>query len=84
MKEIGVRELKERASDVIRSVREEKESFLITYRGRAVARLAPIRDRTSSEEFEDIWAQMDKLAEEISSEWPEGVSAVEAVCEQRR
>jgi len=84
MKAIGVRELKERTSDVIRSVRDERESFVITYRGRPVARLGPIRDRTSSEEFEDIWAEMDKLAVEISKKWPKGVSAVEAVQEQRR
>ncbi len=84
MKEIGVRELKERTSDVIRSVRDERESFVITYRGRPVARLAPIRERTSNEEFEDIWAEMDKLAVEISKKWPKGVSAVEAVQEQRR
>jgi hypothetical protein len=35
------------------------------------------------EESERIWAEMDKLAEEISKEWPKNASAVEAISEQR-
>ena len=35
-------------------------------------------------EWKKIWAEMDELASEISKKWPKGVSAVEAVREQRR
>lgn len=36
------------------------------------------------EKAKRIWAAMDKLAEQITKEWPEGVSAVDAIKEQRR
>jgi prevent-host-death family protein len=83
MEEIGVRELKEKASEVIRRVREDKQSYTVTYRGRVVARLVPA-DRADEDDFEEIWADMDRLAEEIGKKWPKGVSAVDAVREQRR
>jgi prevent-host-death family protein len=34
---IGIRELRERASEVIRRVREEKAEYIITYQGQPVA-----------------------------------------------
>lgn len=39
---IGIREFKQKASYILRQVRENKEEFIITYRGRSVARLIPI------------------------------------------
>ncbi len=85
MPEIGVRELKENASEVLRRVREEKATYRITYRGRVVAELAPT-DTSDQEDddWEKIWAEMDRLGQAISKKWPPGVSAVEAVREQRR
>ena len=82
--EIGVRDLKERTSEIIRRVREEKESFDITYRGRVVAWLIPIVRPSGEEDWRAIWAEMDRTAEEIGKKWPKGVSAVDAVREQRR
>jgi prevent-host-death family protein len=85
MREIGVRELKERASDVIRSVRENHETFSITYRGRVVARLMPVGNGKVDEAEEDaLWDEIDELAAEIGRRWPKGVSAADAVLEQRR
>jgi len=85
MEEIGVRELKENASEVLRRVRETGESYTITYRGRAVAHLVPAdSERDERAEWEKIWAEMDETAAEISKKWPKGVSAVEAVRDQRR
>ena len=85
MPDIGVRELKENASEVLRAVREEKATYRITYRGRVIAELAPAADSDHEhEDWERIWAEMDELAQEISKKWPRGVSAVDAVREQRR
>ena len=85
MREIGVRELKERTSEILRHVREDHEAFDITYRGRVVARLMPAASDQIDEAEEDaLWAEMDELAKEISRKWPKGVSAAEAVAEQRR
>jgi len=85
MQEIGIRELKQRASDILKRVREKRETITITYRGRAVARLVPVEGReTRVAEALAIWAEMDTLAQEIGAHWPPGVTAAEAVQEQRR
>lgn len=84
MSEIGVRELKLHTSAILRRIRENNESFEVTHRGRVIARIVPVTTTVSSRAGSDIWQDMDELAEEIAASWPSGVSAVEAVSEQRR
>jgi len=85
MGEIGIRELRQRASEILRRVREQGESFAITYRGRVVARLVPVAEPERRRAGAGaVWADMDELAQEIASCWPVGVSVEEAVLEQRR
>jgi prevent-host-death family protein len=85
MPEIGVRELKEHTSEVLRRVREEKTTYRITHRGRVVAELTPTSDaEREHEEWEKIWAEMEKLGKEITRKWKGTASAVDAVVEQRR
>ena len=85
MRAIGVRELKERASQVLRRVRERGEEIEVTHHGRVVARLIPVpqerrRRRTSAA----AWSTLDRVAREIGARWPKGRSAVNAVREGRR
>ena len=47
MGEIGIRELKQRANEILRQVREEQETFTVTYRGKVVAKLVPIVDMST-------------------------------------
>lgn len=47
MPEIGVRQLKNEASEIIRSVREQKAEYVITLRGEPVAVLRPIQPAIS-------------------------------------
>ena len=85
MTKVGITELKTRTSDIIRRVRDANETFLITNRGRPVAKLTPIQDtETKIARDLSILKEMDRLAEEITKHWPEGVSAVDAVREVRR
>ena len=84
MAEIGVRGLKENTSEIIRRVREEKESFNITYRGRVVAWLVPIETPDEPEDWRKVWADMEETAAKIGKRWRSGQSAAEAVSEQRR
>ncbi len=84
MTEIGIRELKQRTSEILRHVREEKETISITYRGRVVARLVPVDKAGKRARDNQVWTDMDELAAEIGARWPVGVTAVEAVREQRR
>jgi prevent-host-death family protein len=84
MERIGVRELKEQASEIIRRVREEGDSFEVTYRGRAVALMVPVREPSNSLSSDAFMERWDALADAIGAAWPKGVSALSAVNEQRR
>lgn len=84
MEQVGIRELKEQASEIVRRVREDGDSFEVTYRGRAVARLVPVQQTDSPMTTEEWIKGWHALGEEIGKLWPPGVSAVEAVREQRR
>ncbi|MBI4287253.1 MAG: type II toxin-antitoxin system prevent-host-death family antitoxin [Chloroflexi bacterium] len=84
MEQIGSRELKQKASEVLRRVREGGETISITYRGRIVARLVPVNKKTEKAETLGVWADMDEVAAEIGARWPVGVTAAKAVREQRR
>ena len=80
---VGIRELKQNASEIIRRVREEGREIQVTYRGEVVALLIPVARSTPQEEGQ-AWAEIDHLAAEIGARWPAGVSAQEAVTESRR
>lgn len=85
MDRIGVRELKQHTSEVLRRVRESKETVAITHRGRVIARLVPVEETPAVlPEASRVWADMEELAQQIGALWPAGVSALEAVREQRR
>jgi prevent-host-death family protein len=82
---VGIRELKARASQVIRRVRERGEEIEVTHHGKVVARLVPVsrstvRNRTSA----SAWSTLDRVAREIAATWPKGHSATAAVREGRR
>ena len=82
---VGVRELKQQASSLLRRVRERGEVVSITYRGKVVARLVPVvLEDERLLETSRVWAELDALAAEIGAHWPEGESAAEAVQQQRR
>lgn len=83
MEQIGIRELKAQTSEILRRVREDGDSFEITYHGRAIARVVPIAGR-SAPPLADFWKEWDQLSQAISSAWPSDVSAVDAIREERR
>ena len=85
MKSVGARELKENAGEVLRRVREQRESIEITWHGRAIARLVPVTAaKAEPKNLAKIWSDLDRLSEEIGARWPKGVTAAGAVREQRR
>jgi prevent-host-death family protein len=85
MRSIGVRELRQNTSRVLRQVREKGEQIEVTYRGRAVARLIPIsRPAPQRRDAGGIWSDLDKLAAEIGARWRGTGGAREAVREGRR
>jgi prevent-host-death family protein len=81
MAEIGVRELKNHTSEIVREVREERAEYVITYRGRPVARLVPI---PAEEGDKQALEELERLSQEISTQWKSAKSAVELLTEMRR
>lgn len=84
LERIGVRELKENASEIMGRVRDHHDMDEITYRGRVITRLVPIAELGTVESPESFWAELDRITAEIGKRWPGGVTAGEAVAEQRR
>jgi prevent-host-death family protein len=80
---VGIRELKQQASELVRMVRETGKEVQVTYHGKVVALLIPV-EKTASQDEASAWTELDNLAAEIGVRWPKGVSAAEAVAEARR
>jgi prevent-host-death family protein len=81
MVEIGIRDLKNRASQILRAVREGQAEYVITYRGQPVARLVPVAGPQDSER---AWQELERLSQEISAHWRSDQSALELLAQVRR
>jgi prevent-host-death family protein len=85
---IGVRELKNQTSRILRAVREEMSEYVVTLRGDPVAVLRPLTEEEAERlrrvEVEAALAEMKALAQEVASAWTSEKSGVELVAEQRR
>lgn len=86
MTTVGIRELKRNTSDILWRVRELGKPVEVTYRGVMVARIVPLtrRRRPDPNRSRAVWADIDRIAKQVSARWPKRVSAVRAVREQRR
>lgn len=80
---VGIRELKQQASELVRMVRETGKEIQVTYHGQVVALIVPVK-RASKKDEATAWAKLDNLAAQIGARWPKGVSAVDALSEARR
>ena len=85
---IGVRELKNQASRILRAVREDMAEYIVTLRGEPVAVLRPLtgeeEQRLRQLELEKAIEEMKSLSQEVAAAWTSPKSGVELVSEQRR
>jgi prevent-host-death family protein len=85
---IGVRELKNNTSRVIRTVREQMSEYVVTLRGEPVAMLRPLTEddiqRLRHASVDETLAEMKSLAHQVAEAWTSDKSGVELVDEQRR
>ena len=90
MTEIGIRELKARASQIIRNVRERRARYLITHRGRPVGVLLPLEEARmvppapTGEPGATAWEELTRLGEEIGKGWRSSLTSTEMLSEMRR
>jgi prevent-host-death family protein len=85
---IGVRELKNQTSRVLRAVREEMSEYVVTLRGEPVALLRPLTQeearRLRQVEIDETLEEMKNLARKVAAAWKSEKSGVELIAEQRR
>jgi prevent-host-death family protein len=90
MAEIGVRELKTNASEIIREVRERRARYTVTYRGRPVGMLIPLEEArsavlpTTGDVTSSAWDELVRLGEEIGRGWRSPLTSAELLSEMRR
>ena len=84
MEEIGIRELKARASEVVRAVKERRARYIITQRGKPAAILLPLDALPPQPDADKVWAQLERIREELGKGWQSEKSAVEILSEMRR
>lgn len=88
---IGVRELRQQATEVLRKVREEKAEYIITHQGRPVAVLLPVDAQAieavmlqaGKRSASSGWEVYQHLATLLRQTWPEGKKAQSALDEIR-
>jgi prevent-host-death family protein len=88
MDEVGVRELKTYASEIVHKVQEQRARYLITHRGKPVAMLVPIEQTTGVAEAgmdpePTAWDELLRLGEEISQGWQSQESSLEILSKMR-
>jgi len=89
MPDVGVRELKTRASEIVREVRERRARYIITYRGQPVGVLAPL-DAAAGDELSlgrepaEVWDELTRLGEEIGRGWQSPLTSAELLSQMRR
>lgn len=89
---IGVRELRERTSEVIRRVREDHAEYVVTYQGRPVAVILPLDTERAEQEMVQAGRkavlssgeQYDQIAQEIRDAWPADASTQDLIDAIRR
>jgi len=86
MPQIGVRELKVHASEILRNVRRRKSRYVITYRGQPVGMLTPIEELETAAAVtpQDNWDELIRLGQKISEGWTAGVSSADILSDMRR
>jgi prevent-host-death family protein len=84
MSELGIRELKKRASEIVRAVKENRSRYVITLRGRPVAVLMPLEDAPVSPSEPSAWEQLVALGEQIAQKWTAEHDSAEILSGMRR
>jgi prevent-host-death family protein len=90
MSEVGIRELKARASELVREVREQHAQYVVTSRGKPVALLSPLAPGSEITSPAvpygdgDPWAELESLGEALSAGWSAESSSAELLSSMRR
>jgi prevent-host-death family protein len=82
--EIGIRELKSRASEVVRAVKEERARYVVTQRGKPVAAIIPMDAMLPEKKEDDGWERLLAIRARLAKDKSKKKSSVEILSEMRR
>ena len=82
--EIGIRELKSRASEVVRAVKEQRARYVVTQRGVPVAAIIPMDAVLPEKKEEDGWEKLMEIRARLSRDKTKKKSSLEILTEMRR
>lgn len=84
MEEIGIRELKARASDVVRAVKEQRARYVVTQRGKPVAVIIPMDAVLPEKQDDESWDKLMEIRKKLAKGKKNKKSSVEILSEMRR
>jgi len=85
MADIGIRELKTHASEILRKVKEKRARYIVTHHGRPVAAIIPIDEvQPAAVAEESAWDELVSLGQEIGQNWQAQQTSTELLSEMRR
>lgn len=82
--EIGIRELKSRASEVVRAVKEERARYVVTQRGKPVAVIVPMDAALPEKKDDDGWENLLAIRAKLGKDKGNKKSSLEILSEMRR
>ena len=82
--EIGIRELKSRASEVVRAVKEERARYIVTQRGKPVAAIIPMDAMLPEKKDDDGWENLMAIRARLGKDKKNKKSSLEILSEMRR
>jgi len=86
MSEIGIRELKIRASEIVRQVKEDGQRYIVTRHGRPIAAIVPIEEVQDDAVLQSrlsAWEELVAVGEQISKKWKSTQTSTEILSEMR-
>ena len=83
MKTMEAEELEANISEVLHDV-ESGETVAVMRDGQVVVRMVPAQQKRLARDANGAWSELLRLRDEISADWPEGVSAQDAINDVRR
>lgn len=82
--EIGIRELKSRASEVVRAVKEKRARYVVTQRGKPVAAIIPMDAMLPEKKDDDGWENLMAIRARLGKDKRNKKSSLEILSEMRR
>jgi prevent-host-death family protein len=85
MADIGVRELKIHASEIVRKVKEKRMRYIVTHRGHPVAAIIPVEEvQSGAGDESSAWDELVSLGQKIGQNWQSSQSSSEILADMRR